>query len=366
MIRDEAALAPVLDALPAAREVALDTEFHGERHYHPRLMLVQLRLDDGPNLLVDPTVGLDLAPLARALESVPRIVVHGGQMDIQILHRLTGFRPNEVFDTQIAAGFVGDGFPMRLQELVRRHLGEVIPKTETLSDWSRRPLSEEQVRYAEDDVRVLGPLASALRARLEERGHTDLARSCAAEHFAVAVASTDDTAAWRTVPGAHLLEDRERAAMQRLAAWREACARAMDVPRYNVFSDSILLDLARRRPASIEAMRANRRLPSHVWKRDGAELLAVLAEARDAPAPPPARRYPRVWQECIQAAARVVEQKSGVATELLIDDDLLARLNSGGIPTGWRERALGEDFLAFLKGGAYIKLPAAIRRFPEI
>lgn len=361
MIREDAALAPVLDSLSAAKEVALDTEFHGERTFQPRLMLVQVRADHGPCWLIDPHT-VDLVPLVRALEQAPVVLVHGGQMDVQLLHRRAGFAPRTVFDTQIAAGFTGGGYPVRLQELVRRHLGEVLPKTETLSDWSRRPLSPDQVRYAEDDVRVLAPLAASLRAALADRGHEALHAECAAEMYAQTLEPVPAEDAWRGVTGAHLLDEPERAALQALAEWREGRARELDIPRFAVASDAILLDLARRRPRSHEAMRLNRRMPSHLWKRDGDEILARLRGAEHAEAPPPLRRFGRAVAECLQAAARVVEARTGIATELVLDEATIERISSGAAPEGWRARALGEDYLAFLQGGAYIRFPPAIHR----
>lgn len=361
MIRDDAALAPVLDSLSAAKEVALDTEFHGERTWQPRLMLVQVRADDGPCWLIDPHT-VDLVPLVRALEEAPVVLVHGGQMDVQLLHRRAGFAPRAVFDTQLAAGFTGDGYPVRLQELVRRHLGEVLPKTETLSDWSRRPLSPDQVRYAEDDVRVLAPLAASLRGALAARDHEALHAECAAEMYAQAPKPVVEEDVWRGVTGAHLLDDPERAALQALAAWRESKARDLDIPRFAVASDAILLDLARRRPRSLEAMRLNRRMPSHLWKRDGDEILHRLKGAEHADPPPPVRRYGKAVAECLQAAARVVEMQSGIATELVLDEATIERLGAGSLPEGWRGRALGDDYLAFLRGGAYIRFPPAMQR----
>lgn len=357
MIRDAAALAPVLAAIRGATRVAVDTEFHSERHFHPRLMLVQLRVDDGPALLVDPLAGLDLRPLGAALSEAPLLLLHGGAADLQILSREAGLRPRRVFDTQIAAGCVGDGFPVRLQELLRRHLDLHVPKTETLSDWSRRPLSMDQARYAEDDVLLLGPLADALTARLVALGNVDIAAECTAEHVARALGADDDSAAWRNVPGAHLLEAGERAVLQALAAWRDRAARDRDQPRPSVVSDALLLDLARRQPASMDALRTNRRFPSQVWRRDGEELLAVIARGQEAPAPPALRRHAHPWIDVVVAAARVAETRRGVAPELCLDDLALERVAAGAVPEGWRGAALGPDFAGFVTGSRAVALP---------
>jgi ribonuclease D len=356
LIRTSAALQPVLDAIAGARRVAVDTEFHAERHYHPRLMLIQLRADLGPAMLVDPLGDIDLAPLGKALSEVP-LLLHGGVMDLQILHRETGMQPKSVYDTQIAAGCAGDGFPIRLQELVRRHLDLHLPKAATLSDWSQRPLSADQLSYAADDVLLLEPLADALDAKLAALGNIEIAAACTAEHVARALLPEDLSQAWRTVPGAHLLDDTERAVLQALAAWRDGTAQERDVTRSNVVSDSMLLDLARRQPASFEALRANRRMPSQVWKREGAAVLACIAAGRTATPPPGPVSRGRLWRELVGVAARTAEAERGVAPELVLTDATLDRLAAGLPIESWRGSALGPEFAAFLDGRKAIVLP---------
>ncbi|MDP2313326.1 MAG: HRDC domain-containing protein [Pseudomonadota bacterium] len=356
MIRSSAALQPVLDAIAGARRVAVDTEFHSERHFYPRLMLIQIRVDEGPAWLVDPLADLDLAPLGAALSRVP-LLLHGGVMDLQILHREIGMRPCSVFDTQIAAGCAGDGFPIRLQELVRRHLDLRIPKAETLSDWSQRPLSADQLHYAADDVLLLGPLADALTARLEAMGTTAIAEACTAEHVERALAAEDHSTAWRVVPGNQLLDDTERAVLQALAAWRDRTAQERDVARSNVVSDAMLLDIARRQPGTFESLRANRRMPSQIWKRDGAAVLACVAAGRVAPPPPAPASRGRLWRELVGAAARTAEAERGVAPELVLTDATLDRLADNRAIEPWRESALGPSFRAFIEGRRGIVLP---------
>ena len=357
LIRDAVDLEPVLAAIRGGARVAVDTEFHSERHFHPRLMLVQLRVDDGPAFLVDPVGGLDLRPLGEALSAAPLLLLHGGTADLQILAREAGLRPGRVFDTQIAAGCAGDGYPIRLQELLRRHLDIHVPKAETLSDWSRRPLSPEQARYAADDVLLLGPLADALAARLDALGNAAVAAACTAELVVRALRPEADGDAWRGVPGAHLLEPGERTVLQGLAAWRDRAARDRDQPRPSVLSDAMLLDLARRQPATLDALRANRRFPSQVWRKDGEAVLSVIAGAQGQPAPPPLHRHVHPWIDLVNAAARVAERSRGVAPELCLDDAALSEIAAGRAPVGWRGDALGPDFVEFLSGRRSVALP---------
>ncbi|MFZ5482455.1 MAG: ribonuclease D [Myxococcota bacterium] len=356
MIRDPAALDALLPRLASARRVALDTEFHTERHFHPRVMLLQVLPEGGEPALIDPLAAIDLRGLGDALADV-EVLVHGGQMDVQILRDLTGRAPRAVFDTQVAAAFVGDGWPVRLQELARRHLGLHMPKTETLSDWSRRPLSAAQIAYARDDVRVLPPLADALLAQLGARGSEGFARDCLAEMYARALEPPDDDVAWRSVAGAHLLDDTERAVLQSLTAWRDRRARQLDVPRQNVLSDALLLDLSRRRPVTVEDMRANRRMPSQATRRDAADILERVAVGSAATPPPPLRARPVHVTDLLRAAARVAERATGVSADLVLDDDTMTKLANGQPIAAWRKCALGSDFFEFLEGGTGLVWP---------
>jgi ribonuclease D len=254
-----------------------------------------------------------------------------------------------VFDTQVAAGFVGDGYPIRLQELVRRHLGHHLPKTETLSDWSQRPLSDDQLRYAADDVLLLEPLAEALERRLEEAQNTHLAAACTQELVERALQPEDPRGLWRAVPGSHLLDDVERAVLAELAAWRELAARERDVPRNAVASDAVLLDLARRQPQTLDVLRGNRRLPAQVWRRDGAAVLACVARGRQT-APPAAVVRPRPWLDLVWAAARACGRTRGIAAELVLGESVLDALAQQPELPGWRSDALGLLFTSFLRG----------------
>ncbi len=345
-----AALASLVDRLARCSIAALDTEFHVERHHDPRLMLVQVQPDDGgPAVWIDPLDGADLRPLGEALAGVT-LVVHGGAGDLPILRDAAGLVPGEVFDTQVAAAFVGDGARMGLQALVFRRLGRWLPKTETVSDWSRRPLSPAQEEYALDDVRVLLPLRAVLVADLERTGRREIAEAAMREAATRSLVPPRDDDAWRTLGGAQNLDETSRATLRALAAWREREARARDLPRGQVVSDALILDLARRRPETPEAMRTHRRFPSQIIRKDGEAMLAVMARARTQPAPPPLRPWPRVWGDAVRAAAAAVEAAGGVAVDLLLDDATLTMLHAGERLAPWRWEALGPQVHGFLAG----------------
>ena len=357
-IRTPAALAQLADSLRGSRSVALDTEFHPERTYHPELMLVQLRPEGEEPVLVDPLAGLDLSVLSGPLSEVP-VVLHGGAMDLAILHRRLGCRPNVACDTQILAGCAGFGYPTRLQELVRAVCSEQMRKGETLSDWSARPLSADQLRYAVEDVLHLHSIRDALVARLEASGMLDVAMACQAELVEQALAPEVDEDAWRSVGGAHLLDERERAVLKELAEWRQGEARQRNLPRPAVVSDAMLLDIARRQPTSVDELRANRRMPSNVWKREGPTILACVQRGRKAAPPPPLPQasQPRGWVDLVRAAARVSEVETGVAAELSLPDRVLGPLAAGVPLAPWRARALGARFCHFVGGTGALSNP---------
>lgn len=352
LIRTPDALDAALAELGAAEQIAVDSEFHPEKAYFPKVMLLQLRADDHAPLLVDPLAPLDLTPLGPVLSS-RELLVHGGQADLGILVRQCGARPTRAVDTQVLAAFAGLGWPRRLQDLTAAVLGHPLDKGETLSDWGRRPLSPEQLRYAADDVVVLRPLVQALWARVDGYGNRDHAQAALAEVAAAALGPPDDRRLWRRVPGAHLLADRERAALAALAAWREQRARAIDQPPMQVVSDAVLLDLARRRPDTIERLRDNRRMPAQVWRQHGGALLDCIRSATEAAAPAPLRRS--VQADAVRLAARAAAEPRGMSGEFLLDDGELEYIFGKTTYPSWRRRALGENFEKFLDGGLSIR-----------
>lgn len=351
-LRTEAELAARLPLLAKANEIALDTEFHPERTYYPKPLLIQLRADESEVLLIDATAIADLRELAELLCDRP-LLVHGGAADVGIIQRLAGRPPREVYDTQVAAGFVGTGFPRALRDLCAHFLGRVLDKGETLSDWSRRPLSPDQLRYAAEDVLVLAPLALAIRQRVEKSPFAAELAECLRERLAAWVAPPDDASAWCRMHNAHLLAD-ERGALQALAAWREYTAREANVPAHSVVSDAMLQDLARRQPKTLGQLRDNRRMPTGVWKAYGETLLGVLRDRDRAPisAPPTGLAI-----DLARLAARVAETESGVAADLVWADCKIDYFLEEKNRDGWRRAVLGQKWHDFIDGKRTIAMP---------
>jgi ribonuclease D len=269
---------PALDDLVARLRdeprYGLDTEFHGERSYWPRLALVQIAWTDGV-ALVDP-LAVALAPLASVLEGPGLMIAHAAEQDLAILERACGRGPSRLFDTQTAAGFIGLGTPS-LVSLVERLLGARLGKGDRLTDWTRRPLRVEQRVYAAADVEYLLGLHDELTARLEAVGRLDWALDECEERRQRVRTRPEPELAWWRMKGARQLRGQTRGVAQEVNAWRERTAEALDVPPRFVLSDLALAGIVQRPPRTREDLGSIRGLDGRSTKDGTADqLLAAV------------------------------------------------------------------------------------------
>lgn len=271
----------ILADLDRAPRIAIDTEFHAERRHRPKLYLVQFHVDGGGTWIVD---GLDaplLAHLARPLRAVTW-VVHGGIQDLRILDHALGGLPETVLDTQIAAGLVESGYPAPYGLLIERHLGITLGKTATLSDWSRRPLSVEQLSYACDDVLLLLRLWDTLAASAQGLGHGGALISACEEAREEASADPSE-ASFRAIARLAAITPTQACVLQELVQWREEVARAEDQPARSVLGDGIALELSRRQPSTLDGLTSDRRMPRAIVKRHGVAIIDRIQRALARP-----------------------------------------------------------------------------------
>ncbi|HEU5442752.1 MAG TPA: HRDC domain-containing protein, partial [Steroidobacteraceae bacterium] len=241
--------------LAAQTSIALDTEFLRERTYRAELCLIQVSAA-GDAVCIDPIAVTQLGALAGPLTADGIVkVMHASRQDLEVLLPAVGLvRP--VFDTQIAAALAGFAAQIGYAELARRLLGIELPKAHTRTDWSRRPLSPEQIEYALDDVRHLVPLKLALEERLEKLGRLPwLAEEL--EGLAEARSlTTEPEEAWRRLKGLRGLDPARERLARGLAAWRERRAMERNRPRGWILEDAAVRELIVRVPRSRAALEA--------------------------------------------------------------------------------------------------------------
>lgn len=347
------------DAIEAAELVAIDTEFHAENRYHPQLCLVQVHVPGQGIHLLDALDERTLPPLADALRTTPWLL-HAGKQDLRLLAPVLGGVPEVVIDTQIAAGLIGPVYPQGYAELAREWAGVVVEKAATLSDWTRRPLGEEQLKYAGDDVRHLPTLWGDLRRRLEAAERLPIAFAAFAEARAAALHPIDPDETWREIPQSIHLDEAGRTALRALAAWRERVAVDLDQAPRAVLSDAMLADLARRRPATLHRILSNRRFPRKVADRHGGDLLASL-HAAAAPADAIAVVAPQTEAErmvqFIRLAVATLGAARGWSQRLVLPDADIERAVLSGYPAvsfplaaSWRNELLGSALSDLARG----------------
>jgi len=241
-VRERAAMESLIQRIGTAGRVGLDTEADSLHNYFEKVCLIQLSLGD-EHYLVDPLCELDLSGFLEALADKP-LILHGGDYDLRMLRASMRFRPRrDVFDTMIAAQLLGID-QIGLAVLVERFFGITIGKEGQKSDWSRRPLSEEQLRYAVNDTRFLEQIAQRLGGELSERGRLQWHKeSCQAMVESTGRdRSRDPEEAWR-IKGAGRLTRRQLAYLRELWRWRDEHARRANVPSFKVFGNQQILDL---------------------------------------------------------------------------------------------------------------------------
>jgi ribonuclease D len=355
--------------------LAIDTEFVSERRYQALLCLVQIAVPDPSQEggvrtdVLDPldeSQPLDPAPLAAVLaDPAVEILVHAGRQDVAILRRTWDAEFSNVFDTQIAAGFLGMGNQEGYESLARRVLGIELRGGEGFTRWDKRPLTERQLAYAADDARCLLALGAAIAGELEASGRLEWAR----EECRVVEQSSDVRSpqqAYERLPNTRQLDGVRRATAYALCEWRDAAARELDRPPSYLLPDQVLTQLARRKPADKHALEQIRGLPQQTLHRRGSEVIDVIAAAAENEPPPRAAAGPQrdpVDQPVVSLAQGLLRHRAreaGIATELIATQSeltaLVAAVRAGEDGEevralgGWRRELVGAELCDLVQG----------------
>lgn len=360
-IDDDAGLADLLDRLAATDRYGLDTEFHRERSYWPQLALVQIAWDGGL-ALVDP-LAVDIAPLGRLFDDGHTAVLHAADQDLEILQQVCGAIPPCLFDTQIAAGFLGWSTPS-LSTLVQDIVGERLAKGDRLTDWTARPLSRGQASYAAADVAHLLELHDRLVERLDACGRLGWAEEECRIQLGTARPPQDPETAWWRLKDNRALRGQGRGIAQEVAAWRERRAADLDRPVRFVLPDLAIIGIANRPPADERALREVRGLDGrHLGAGAAAEIMAAVERGKALPKEALRVQETDVLDRRLRPAVTLVSAWiSQLAGDLQLDPSILATRSDltellhgregARLSTGWRHDLVGEPVRRLVQGEA--------------
>ncbi|MDG1375589.1 MAG: ribonuclease D [Yoonia sp.] len=347
--------------------VTVDTEFLRERTYYSKLCLIQLAYQDDKGedaCIVDPLVeGLSLAPLYDLFENVSVVkVFHAARQDLEIFHVDQGIIPTPLFDTQVAAMVCGFGEQVGYETLVRKICKADLDKSSRFTDWSRRPLTDAQAKYAVGDVTYLRDIYEHLSARLDKSGR----KKWVAEEMAVlndpATYQADPDEAWRRVK-TRTTSARFLGIVRELARFRETYAQGRDIPRSRVYKDDALVELASTKPQNEQDLSRSRLLLREARRGDIAQgildaVKAGVALPNDAlPKPDLARAKLQVnpaLADMLRVLLKAISDNEDVASKLIASSADLDALAAGerNVPAmrGWRKEVFGDEALRLCDG----------------
>ncbi|MGY4309107.1 ribonuclease D [Bradyrhizobium sp. USDA 4369] len=343
--------------------ITVDTEFLRETTYYPLLCVVQMASPDEALVIDALAEGIDLTSFFELMANEKVLkVFHAARQDIEIIWHRANIVPHPIFDTQVAAMVLGYGDSIAYDQLVERITGHRPDKTHRFTDWSRRPLSKEQVHYAEADVTHLRDVFAALDADLKKRGRSDWVSE---EMEILTSPRTYDfhpERAWERLK-TRVRKPKELAVLMEVAAWREQEAQSRDVPRSRVLKDDAVGDIATHAPTSIEKLGNLRSLPKGFERSKwGSDIVAAVQRglARDLAALPKLEK-PRnnangaAIVELLKVLLRMTSERHAVASKVIATVDDLEQIAADdhadvAALQGWRRELFGEAALALKHG----------------
>jgi ribonuclease D len=356
-------LADACGRLARHPHITVDTEFLRETTYYPLLCVAQLASPDEAVVVDALAEGIDLQPFYQLManEQVLKIF-HAARQDIEIVWHQANLIPHPIFDTQVAAMVLGYGDSISYDQLVQRITGDTLDKSHRFTDWSRRPLSPAQVKYAISDVTHLRDVFAALDADLVKRGRADWVGEEMEILTSPETYRADPETAWQRLK-TRVRKPKELAVLMEVAAWREREAQTRDVPRGRVLKDDVVGEIATQAPTTVERLAGLRSLPRGFERSKwGNEILAAVARglARD-PKTLPAFARPRgggntaATVELLKVLLRMTSEHHAVAAKVIATIDELEQIaadDAAEVPAmhGWRRELFGDKALALKHG----------------
>ena len=373
LITDQNALDNFLDGLKTVPYVTVDTEFLREKTYYSKLCLIQISDPDKNAAAIDVIANpdLDLTPLFEIFKN-PNIckVFHAGRQDLEIFWQDFNLLPAPLFDTQIAAMVLGHGEQAGFHTLVQNVSGQNVDKSQQFTDWSRRPLTDKQLKYALDDVLLLVDLYESLKQELEARGRTGWVLEETENLLDPDLYETKPEEAFQRIR-VKAPTSKQLAILRELAAWRERKAKEQNIPKTRILKDDALVELSFHPPKDAGDLKKMRGFPSGSAEKPlGNAVLDAVAKGlavpkKEQPQPVKKQILDKAYRpalEMLKMLARIKAAEHDVTPRLLASSDeleiLAIKQDHADIPAlkGWRRNIFGEDALAVLSGEKAIAL----------
>ncbi len=360
--------------LQSADVLAVDTEFVRERTYFHRIGLIQVG-GAGHFGAIDPIAITDLTPLLELMKAPTKVkVFHAARQDLEILVRLCGQVIPPVFDTQIAAALVGWGAQISFAKIVYKALGKKIHKSETYTDWCRRPLSDSQIEYAIDDVRYLMPVYEKLMERLKKMGRLDWVQGEVNNwEDPNTFALPDPYKRFMKIKNLRSLRPRNLTVLQEIAAWREGEAVKRDCLAKAIIRDETLLEIARKAPKDEKGLSGIRGFYQKELSKSGTSILSAIGKAMEVPESelvelPESNGHAttRGVEELLSAYVQIRSEELKIEPSILADRKQIHSfvahfeqkedMEEHFLFQGWRKELIGSPMFSLLSGKVGLKI----------
>ena len=361
-------LSEFCDKIENAEFCAIDTEFVREKTYYPILSLIQIATE-AQMACIDPLVVDNFEPLVKLIQNQDLIkVFHSPSQDLEILFQQFSVMPRPVFDTQLAAAVLGYDHQIGYADLVEQITGVKLEKKHTRANWNRRPLSQDEIDYAMDDVRYLLPVYRNLISELEDKNRyawieNDLLAITSISNYEIEAAEL-----WKRLKGVQKLKGVELEIARHLCQWREEMAQHKNLPRRWVVKDEFIIEIARLKPSKLTDFDSIRDVNEKFVKRHGDRLLKIVRIALKTPASEwpeldnkqALSTHQQALGDCLMGLCRIAAEDNRIALATLatrkdIDNLIINRKNSR-LSQGWRFNMIGEKLLNFIFGQTVLEV----------
>ena len=355
-------LQQLCESIKDAPLLILDTEFVREKTYRAKLCLIQIATDDIV-ACVDPIALSDLSPLMDIINDESKLkVLHAARQDYEIFYDLNKQLPQPLFDSQLAASLLGYGEQVGYGSLVEKVIGVQLDKAHTRTDWSKRPLSTAQIRYASDDVFYLRQLYPILKQKLSVQGREswldeEFSALCKPELFV-----TQPKNAWNKVKGINRLRPRQLAAAMNISEWREEMAIKNDRPRRWILADDTLLAAAQLLPKSVSQLETIANIKKAVVDNSGKIILSCVKKALELdPEDLPSTTKPKrltadqeIIADLLMTQIKLIAKEQSISPANIANRKMIEKLINGetdiALLTGWRYQLAGKKVQGLLSG----------------